>query len=322
MKVFVAGATGAIGKRLVPRLVAGGHEVVAMTRSPAKARDLLAAGAEPTVADGLDRVAVMQAVMRAEPEAVIHEMTSLSGVTSLRNFDRSFAMTNRLRTEGTDHLLEAAIATGARRFIAQSYGNWYAGRGTGPKSEDDPLILVPPKKQQRSFKAVRHLERVVLGADELTGVVLRYGNLYGPGTSAAPDGEFAPLLRKRLFPIVGDGGGVSSFLHVDDAATATIAALERAEAGIYNVADDDPAPVSEWLPELARALHAPPPRHVPVFIGRMLAGEVGVSLMTKVNGASNAKAKRKLGWNLLYPTWREGFRSGLSGVPVDDYAQA
>jgi nucleoside-diphosphate-sugar epimerase len=316
MKVFLAGATGAIGKRLVPRLVAAGHDVVGMSRSADNARALLRAGADAVVADGLNRVAVMQAVMRSEPDAVIHEMTALTGMTNLRNFDKAFTLTNRLRTEGTDHLLEAARAAGARRFIAQSFGNWYEHAGPAAQTEEDPLEHTPPAHQRQSFTAVRHLEREVAGADDLVGVVLRYGGLYGPGSGFSPTGEIAPLLRKRRFPIIGDGGGVWSFVHVDDAATATVAALERGETGIYNICDDDPAPVTEWLPALARALDAPPPRHVPVWLGRIAGGEVAVAMMIKNRGASNAKAKRELEWNLLFPSWREGFRKGMKGVPV------
>jgi nucleoside-diphosphate-sugar epimerase len=315
MKVFVAGSTGAIGKRLVPRLVAAGYDVAAMTRSEGNARLLRAAGAEPVVADGLDRVGVMQAVMRSEPDAVIHEMTALSGITSLRNFDKAFARTNRLRVEGTDHLLEAARAAGAQRFIVQSFGNWYERDGTGAKSEDAPFI-VPPRHQRQSFTAIRHLERAVLAAPELTGVVLRYGSLYGPGTNVSPDGEIATMLRKRRFPIVGDGGAVWSLLHVDDAATAAIAALESADPGVYNIADDEPAPVSEWLPVLASSLGAEPPRHVPVWLARIAGGEASVALMTRVCGGSNAKAKRELGWEPLYPTWRDGFRNGMAADHV------
>jgi nucleoside-diphosphate-sugar epimerase len=315
MKVFVAGATGAIGRPLVPRLIAAGHEVVAMTRTRDKERALREAGAEPVVADGLDRTGVMQALMRAEPEAVIHEMTGLSGMGNVKNFDKEFALTNRLRSEGTDHLLEAALAAGARRFVVQSFGNWnYERMGVGPKNEAAPFDPSPPAKQRRSLTAIRHLERVVLGADGLSGIALRYGNLYGPGAGFSQEGDTATMLRRRRFPLIGEGSGVWSFIHVDDAAAATVAALERGAAGnAYNVCDDDPAPVSSWLPELARAVDAPVPRHVPVWLGRLATGEVGVSLMTQIRGASNAKAKRDLELTLRYPSWREGFRAGLVG---------
>jgi nucleoside-diphosphate-sugar epimerase len=312
MKVFVAGASGAVGRRLVPLLIASGHDVVAMTHSPEKSQSLRATGAQPVVADGLDRAAVMKAVMRSEPEVVVHEMTGLSGVTSLKDFDKQFALTNRLRMEGTDHLLEAARAAGARRFIAQSFGNWnYERTGSGPKSEDDPFDPDPPANQRRSLAAIRHLERAVAEADGMEGVALRYATLYGPGTGFAGDGEIAAMVRKRRLPIVGDGGGVWSFVHIDDAAAATGAAIERGAPGAYNIADDEPAPVADWLPELARALGAKPPRRVPAWLGRLASGEVGVSMMTRIRGASNAKAKRELDWRLRYPSWRQGFANGL-----------
>lgn len=312
MKVFVAGANGAVGKRLVPQLIASGYEVVAMTRSPQHVESLRAAGAEAVVADALDRSAIMKALKRAEPEVVIHELTALTGVKNYRQFDNEFALTNRLRTEGTDYLLEAARAVGARRFIAQSFGNWnYARTGAEPKTEEDPLDPTPPRNQQNSLQAIRHLERAVLGAGGVEGIALRYGNLYGPGTGFAAKGDIAATVRKRGFPIVGDGAGVWSFIHVDDAASATIAAIGRGAPGVYNVADDEPAPVSIWLPELARALGAKPPQHIPVWLGRLVIGEVGVSLMTQIRGASNAKARRELGWAPSYATWRQGFRTGL-----------
>jgi 2-alkyl-3-oxoalkanoate reductase len=314
MKVFLAGATGAVGKPLVPQLVASGHEVVAMTRTPAKAGALKAAGAEPVVADGLDRAAVTQAVMRAEPDAVIHQMTGLTGAGSFKKFDADFELTNQLRTEGIDILLAAAQAAGARRFLAQSYGNWNYERSGGPvKTEDDPLDPDPPPNQRRSMAAIRHLERAVAGAG---GIALRYGNFYGPGTGFALDGDLVGLARARKLPIVGDGAGVWSFIHVDDAATATVAALERGSPGVYNVADDEPAPVSVWLPELAEAIGAKPPRHLPTWVGRLAIGEVGLSMMNSIRGASNAKAKRELGWTPRYASWREGFRTGLGDAPA------
>jgi nucleoside-diphosphate-sugar epimerase len=317
MKVFVAGATGAVGKRLVPLLVAQGYDVVAMTRSAEKVDSLRAIGAEPVIADGLDRAAVIKALMYSEPEVVIHEMTGLAGVTSIRHFDKEFAVTNRLRSEGTDHLIEGARAAGARRLIAQSFGNWYSDRtGPGAKTEEDPLDPDPPAAQRRSFAAVRHLERAVLGTDGIEGLALRYGNFYGPGTALAADGEIAALVRRRRFPIVGVGAGVSSFIHVDDAAAATAAAIERGAPGLYNIADDEPAPVADWLPELARTLGAKPPRRVPVWLARLAVGEVGVSMMTRTAGASNAKAKRELGWRPRYPSYREGFQSGFGDLPI------
>jgi nucleoside-diphosphate-sugar epimerase len=313
MKVFLAGASGALGRRLIPQLTALGHQVSGTTRSTEKAQLLRDLGAEPVVADGLDREAVFVAVVRSRPEVVVHQMTGLSGMKSMRNFDREFAITNRLRTEGTDHLLEAARAAGARRFIAQSFGNWdYERAGSGVKSEDDPFDPDPPAHQRLTLAAIRHLEEAVLGAGGLEGLVLRYGNFYGPGTGFADDGEIVPLLRKRRFPIIGDGAGVWSFVHIDDAAHATTVAVEQGAPGVYNIADDEPAPVAEWLPELARAVGADPPRHVPTWLGRLGGGDVGVSLMTRIRGASNAKAKRELGWMPLYPSWRDGFQHGLA----------
>jgi nucleoside-diphosphate-sugar epimerase len=309
MKVFVAGATGAIGRRLVPLLVSRGHEVVGMTRSTAKRQMLRDMGAEPVFADGLDRAAVMAAVARAEPEVVIHQMTALSDIKSVRRWDHEFAVTNRLRTEGLDHLLEAARAVGARRFVAQSFGNWdYERSGGAVKTEEDPLDPAPPATMSRTLAAIRHVESAVLGQDDIEGVVLRYGNLYGPAEEMP---SFLETIRKGQLPIVGDGGGVWSFVHLADAAAATALALEPGAAGIYNVVDDDPAPVSVWLPELATVLGARPPRHVPVWFGRLAAGAAGVSLFTEIRGASNEKAKRELGWELLYPSWRDGFRRAI-----------
>ena len=319
MRIFVAGATGALGKRLVPLLVANGHEVVGMTRSPEKVESLRAVGADAVVADALDADAVLRAVWEAGPEVVVHELTALSGDFDFRKFERTFAETNRLRTEGTDHLLAAARAVGARRFVAQSYAGWGYERTGGPaKSEDDPLDPNPPAALRRTADAIRYLERAVLNADDLEGIVLRYGGFYGPGTSISPGGEHEKLLRERKFPLVGDGTGVWSFIHVDDAATATLAAIERGAPGIYNVVDDEPAPVAEWLPFLAEALGAKPPRRVPKWVGRLAAGEHAVMMMTEVRGASNAKAKRELGWQPRYSRWREGFRE-LAAPTADEH---
>ena len=312
MKFFVAGATGAVGKRLVPHLVKEGHDVVGLTRTPEKAEGLRALGAEPAVADGLDAEALRAAVVAAKPEVVIHQMTGLTGVKSFRNFDKEFALANRLRTEGTDHLLAAARAAGARRLVAQSYGNWnYERTGTGPKTEEDPLDPEPATNQRESLAAIRYVEQAVTGDEGIEGVALRYGNFYGPGTGFAEDGDLVELVRKRRLPVVGDGGGVWSFIHVDDVASATLAASTGGATGIYNVCDDEPAPVAEWLPKLADAVGAKPPRHVPAWVGRLATGEVGLSMMTRIRGASNAKAKRELGWTLRFPSWRQGFREGL-----------
>jgi nucleoside-diphosphate-sugar epimerase len=297
-----------MGRRLVPQLLARSHQVTATTRSADKVERLRALGADPVVVDGLDGAAVGEAVARAEPDAVIHQMTALADASSLRRFDHSFAMTNELRTKGTDHLLAAAVAAGVGRFVAQSYTNWPNIREGGPvKSERDPLDPSPPRAQRESLAAIRHLERAVLEAP-LAGIVLRYGNFYGPGASDAVLG----LVRKRKLPVVGDGTGVWSWIHIDDAAAATVAALDRGKRGIYNVVDDDPAPVAEWLPYLAEEVGAKAPRHVPVWLGRLAAGEVGVSMMTQVRGSSNEKAKRELDWRPAWSSWRQGFRHGLA----------
>lgn len=318
MKVFVAGGTGVVGKRFVPLLVKSGYEVVATTRSADRVGWLRGVGAEPVVIDGLRDDAVKEAVLRSEPEVVIHQMSGLSGARGLKRFDAEFAATNRLRTQGTDHLLAGAKAAGVTRFIAQSFGNWnYERTGSGPKTEQDPLDPDPPANQRRSLEAIRYLEAAVMGVEGLEGIALRYGNFYGPGTGFALDGDLVALVRKRRLPIVGNGAGVWSFTHMDDVATATIAAIERGGPGIYNIADDEPAPVAVWLPELARAVGAKPPRHVPVWVGRLVVGEVGVSMMTQIRGASNVKAKRELGWAPRYASWREGFRTGLDNLPIE-----
>jgi nucleoside-diphosphate-sugar epimerase len=317
MKVFLAGGSGAVGRRLIPKLIAAGHDVTASTRSTAKTGEIAAIGATPVLLDALDRGAVMQAVVRAEPEVVIHQLTALAGATDFKHFDREFELTNRLRTEGIDYLLEAAKAAGVRRLIAQSYGNWnYARTGEGLKTETDALDPAPPKNQQRSLEAIRYLESAVLGAAPVEGVVLRYGNFYGPGTSLSADGEITQLVRKRRLPIIGQGTGVWSFIHIDDVASAAVAAVEHGAGGVYNIVDDEPAPVSRWLPELAKAIGAKPPWHVPVWLGRLAAGEVGVSMMTQIRGASNARARGALGWTPTYRTYRDGFRDGLSDRPA------
>jgi len=313
MRIFVAGATGVIGKRLVPLLRANGHEVVGTTRSPGKVDDLRALGAEPRVLDVLDAVAVGKAVSEARPDVVVHQATALSDLGSLRNLDEAFADTNRLRTEGTDNLLAAAQAAGAEKFVAQSFAGWpYAKEGSLVKDEEAPLDPSPPANAEQSMAAIRHLEKAVAGAEALAGIVLRYGGFYGPGTSLFEGGEHVAAIRKRAFPLVGSSAGMWSFVHIDDAAAATLAAIERGSRGIYNVVDDEPAPASEWLPYLAERLGAKQPRHVPEWLGRLVAGEQVVSMMTEARGASNAKAKRELGWKLIPPTWREGFVSALT----------
>jgi nucleoside-diphosphate-sugar epimerase len=317
MKVFLAGATGVVGKRLVPLLVASGYEVVGMTRSQANEGWLRGVGAEPVVADGLDRSAVMQAVMRVEPEVIIHEMTGLTGVKSFKKFDDEFALTNRLRMEGTDYLLEAAQAAGTRRFIAQSYGNWnYERTGTVLKTEDDAFDPTPPANQRKTLEGIVYVENAVVGASEIEGIALRHANHYGPGTSFALDGDLVKLIRKRQLPVIGDGGGVWSFIHVDDLAQATVAAVGRGRPGVYNIVDDEPVASRVWIPALAEAVGAKPPRHVPVWLGKLAAGEVGVSMMTQIRGTSNAKAKREFGWKPQYASYRDGFRSGLGNLPL------
>jgi nucleoside-diphosphate-sugar epimerase len=317
MKVFLAGATGALGKQLIPQLGDAGHEVIGMTRSEGKADLVRGLGAVPVVADALDPQAVGRAVSEAEPDAIIHELTALSEMKGFRNPDKTFATTNRLRTEGIDNLLSAGRAAGITKFVAQSYTSWpYAPVGGPIKTEEDPLNPDPPKKMSESLAAIRYLEAEVSGINEqgwATGTVLRYGGFYGPGTSlsAEPGSPHTELIRKRQWPIVGDGSGIMSFIHIADAAAATVKALEGDHPGIYNVVDDDPAPFSEWVPRVAEAVGGPPPRRVPKWLGRIAGGEVGVSMMTEMRGASNAKAKRELGWKPRYASWRQGFAEGL-----------
>jgi 2-alkyl-3-oxoalkanoate reductase len=313
MRIFLAGATGAVGKRLVPLLVEAGHEVIGTTRDPQRVHALEAAGTRGVVLDALDRDDVMTAVTDAQPDVVIHELTALSGPVNLRRFDEYFSRTNRLRTDGTDNLIAAAVAAGASRIVAQSYTGWPNERsGSLVKTEEDPLDLHPTAASRRSLAAIQHLESAVTGTPGVDGVVLRYGSLYGPGTALGAGGELLEMVRRRQLPVVGGGTGVWSHVHLDDAAQATLLAVEQAAPSVYNVVDDEPAPVSEWLPELAAAIGAKPPRHVPAWLVRPLLGEHGISLMTQIRGSSNAKAKRELGWRLRYPSWREGFRTGLS----------
>ncbi len=319
MKVFVAGASGALGVQLVPQLVAAGHEVVAMTRTPSKQDSLRALGARPVVADALDPDAVARVVAEAEPEVIVHQLTALSGTMGLRDArhpDRSpmAVMTNRLRTEATDHLLAAGRAVGARRFVAQSFGAFRYARTGGPVlTEAEPLDPNPPGAMRPVVQALLHLEKAVTSIDWGEGLALRYGGFYGPGTgiSLDPDATMTAAIRKRQFPIIGDGGGVWSHIHIEDAAAATAIAVERGDPGVYYVVDDEPATVREWLPALASALGARPPRRIPRWLGRLVAGEMATLMMTEVRGASNKKAKRELGWDLRYPSWRLGITKGL-----------
>ena len=312
MKVLVAGATGAMGKQLLPRLAADGHEVVGITRSEAKLDLLRELGATGVVADVLDPDQVSRLVAETEPAVIIHQLTALNRPFDVRHFDRTFEETNRLRTEATDHLLAAGSAAGVKRFIAQSYAGWPFARTGGPvKSEDDPLDPSIPDGMRQSFDAIRYLERAVTGATWTEGIVLRYGGFYGPGTSlSAEGGEQVKQIRERKFPVVGDGGGIWSFVHIEDAADATAAAVTRGRPGIYNIFDYDPAPFSEWLPALALSIGAKPPRHVPRWVGRLLGGEAVALMMTEVRGASNAKAKRELGWEPQHPSLVRAFTEG------------
>jgi len=302
MNIFVAGATGAIGRQLVPALRAAGHDVTALVRSAAGEETVRALGATPVQGDALDRGDVIRAVRTARPDVIVHQLTGLSGPFDLRHFDRTFARTNQLRTEGTDHLLAAAWEVGVHRVVAGSYAGWPSGMSRGPvTTEEDPLDPAPAQPMRETQAAIRYLEDEVLAAN---GIVLRYGAFYGPGTGLAPGGDQLEPIKRRQFPVVGDGRGVWSFIHIADAADATVAAIEADRPGVYNIVDDDPARVADWLPDAARTVGAKPPRHVPRFVGRWLAGEAAAVMMTEVRGASNAKAKRELGWVPRHPTWR------------------
>ncbi len=310
MRVFVAGGTGVVGRRLVPQLVARGHEVTATTTSEAKLGLVAELGARGVVMDGLDAVSVGEAVATAAPDVIVNEMTAISathaGKPDIRHFDRWFAPTVRLRTEGTDHLVAAAEATGVPHVVSQSYADWNGQRAGGwVKTEDDPLDLLEGTAAEPAMKALIHLEQAVLGYG---GAVLRYGGLYGPG---ATDDQ-VELVRKRQFPLVAGGSGYASWVHLDDAASATVLAVEQKASGVFNIVDDEPAPASEWLPYLAESAGAKPPRRVPAWLARLFAGNLAVTMMTEGRGFTNAKAKRELGWQLRYPTWREGFREGLA----------
>jgi nucleoside-diphosphate-sugar epimerase len=309
MHIFLTGATGAIGRSFIPQAIEHGHSVTATTRSSAKAAQLVELGATPVVVDGLDREGMIAAITEAQPDAVAHEMTALSGLSEFRNVDKAFAPTNRLRTEGTDILLAGARAAGVERIVVQSFGGWLISPGSKRVlSEDDPLEPNPPKKLRTSQDAIRYAERAAV---EAGGVALRYGGFYGPGTGLAPGGDQWEAVQARKFPIVGNGGAIWSFIHIDDAASATLAALEQDAHGLFHVTDDEPAAVRDFLPVLAQAVGAPKPRHVPRWVARLMGEHLAV-MMTDVHGASNAKIKAQLGWEPQWPTWREGF-SALGG---------
>lgn len=312
MRIFLAGATGVIGRRLVPMLLAAGHEIHGTTRFPEKAEALRAVGAEPVVLDALDAEAVSRAVIAARPDAVIHQLTSIPARIDPRRMERDFATNDRLRSDGTRYLVEAARAAGVRRIVAQSIAFSYAPGppGTNHREQDRLLGEDAMKPFRRSALALGELERIVLGAG---GIALRYGYFYGPGSAISATGSTTAEVARRRLPIVGGGTGVWSFIHVDDAAHATIAALTQEGSGTYNIVDDEPAPVSEWLPALAAAIGAPAPRRVPAWLARPIAGSYGVSIMTSAQGASNELAKRELGWTPTIASWREGFRGGLEG---------
>ena len=302
MKVLVAGATGALGRQILPRLIEAGHEVAGTTTRPDKQRQLQEMGATPFVMDGLDGEAVGQAVAAFEPEVIVHELTALSSV-DMRDFEGSFALTNRLRTEGTDHLLAAGRAVGVKRFVAQSFAGWpYARIGSLVKTEEDALDPEPIAPMRDTLAAIRHLENAVIGADWTEGVVLRYGGLYGPGTSA---GDIVEMIRRRQFPILGGGAGIWSFVHVEDAADATALAVERGPRGIYNIVDDEPAATRDWVPVVASQLGAGAPRRIPRWIGRLFAGEAVATMSTEARGASNERARRVLGWRPRHASWRD-----------------
>jgi nucleoside-diphosphate-sugar epimerase len=306
MRIFVAGATGAVGRPLVPRLIRAGHEVIGLTRSPDKAAALRELGAEPVVADALDERSSHAAILRARPDVIVHQLTDLNGAADLRRFDRTFANSNRLRTDGTDYLLAAARDCGVKRMVAQSFCGWPYARSGGPvKSEEDPLDPDPPQEMRRTLDAIRYLERVVTESASPEGVVLRYGAFYGPHTGMFDPVAIEPI-RRRHVPLIGSGEGWWSFVHTDDAAEATALAIERG-SGIYNIVDDEPAPARVWLPALAAFLGAKPPFHVPAWLARLVAGEHLVVMMTESRAASNAKAKRELGWRPRHSSWRQGF---------------
>ncbi|MEV5962636.1 NAD(P)-dependent oxidoreductase [Kribbella sp. NPDC051952] len=312
MKVLVAGATGGLGRSLVPQLVAAGHEVTGMIRSERGAAGVRAFGADVVLADGLDADAVMAAVDSARPEVVVHQMSALKGGIDFKHFDDSFALTNRLRTEGTDNLLAASQAAGVRRFVVQSYAGWNLQHGgSTTKTEADPMDPDPVPAQRKTMAGIKHLESVVTNASGIEGVALRYGSFYGPTGDIGKGGSMVEMIQKRKLPLIGDGTGVWSFIHYDDAADATVKAIESDATGIFQIADDDPAQAAVWLPEFARILGAKAPRHLPAWIARLAVGDVGVAAFTEIRGADNTLAKATFNWQPAYASWREGFRNGL-----------
>jgi nucleoside-diphosphate-sugar epimerase len=308
MRILVLGATGAVGRRILLRLVAAGHQVIGTTRTPDKAGLVRRLGGEAYIVDGLNAASVRRAVMYGKPDVVVHQMTDLAGASDLRHFDRVFAVSNRLRTVGIDHLMAAAREAGVKRVVAQSFCGWPYAREGGPiKSEEAPLDTDPPREMRRTLDAIRHVEGAVTGAREIEGIVLRYGAFYGSDTGLF-DGPFVQQIRLRRAPVIGDGAGWWSFIHIDDAAAATALAIERGKPrATYNIVDDEPAPVREWLPALAEMLGAKSPRHVPAWLGWLVAGEHMVAMITQVRAGSNEKAKRELGWEPAFPSWRQGF---------------
>lgn len=315
VKIFVAGAAGAMGKALLPLLTKAGYTTTGMTRSAANAGRIRTMGATPVIADALDPEEVRTAVMNAAPDVIVHQLTSIPAAINLRHIDRDFALTNRLRIEGLDNLIAAAKAVGCRRMVAQSYTGWPYARIGGPvKSEGDPLDPEPPAKLKETLQSIRYLEQVTTGTPGIDGTVLRYGAFYGPGNTLGPGGPFLDEVRKRRVPVIGRGTGIWSFIHIDDAASATQCAIEKNVTGIFNIVDDDPAPVSEWLPALAKAIGAPRPRQIPAWVARLLIGEHAVSMMTQIRGARNSKARGELGWAPAWSSWREGFAHGLAAT--------
>lgn len=325
MKILVAGASGAMGQALVPLLVAAGHDVVGMVQRPRSTEIVRALGAEPRTADALDAATVLSCFREVRPRVVIHQLTAIPPAPDMRHFDREFALTNLLRTEGTRNLLAAALDVGATHFVAQSFAGWTYGRSangskTKLKTEEDAFDPAPPAKLRSTLDALKTLERAVLSEPRITGTVLRYGGFYGPHTSIGKDGSIVQAVRRRKLPLVGEGAGVWSFVHIDDAASATAAVVQAGCRGVYNVVDDEPAPVSEWLSFLAHCAHARPPRQVPAWLARLLIGEHVVAMMNEIRGVSNAKIKRELGWAPRWPSWREGFREVCksASLPVHD----